>query len=208
MESVAVLPLLYLAPVQYYTKFFLYKEIYMQQAENYQKQSFRNRSNIYSANGKLSLSITIEKGRTPQIPYQSIKISYDEDWAKVHIRAIVSAYRASPFFEFYWDDYLPLFERKWDYLWDFNLGLHQLVLRDLGLSPKVKLVDNFAVPNMHNYLFLATAKGKTIPDALFTPKAYYQVFSDKSGFIPNLSILDLIFNEGPNAYAVLKESVK
>ena len=207
MITKAVLPLLYIAPVQYYSKFFLYKEILIQQHENYNKQSFRNRGSIYSANGKLALSIPIEKGRTPQLKYKTIAVSYVENWQKNHIRAIESAYRHTPFFEFYWDDYLPLYQTQFETLWELNLAFHKLVLRDIGLSPKVFFNDAFEVESADNYSFLANAKGNKLADIYFEPKEYYQVFSEKTGFLQNLSILDLIFNEGPNAYAILKASI-
>jgi hypothetical protein len=207
MQTKAVLPLLYLAPVQYYSKFFLFKEIAIQKKENYNKQSLRNRCTILSANGKLNLSIPIENGRTPLQEYSSVQIAYQEEWQKKHIRAIESAYRNTPFFEFYWDDYLPLFQKKHELLWDLNFNLHQLILRDIGFSYEIGFTENYENLEAQDCAFLAVAKGKTLPDVHFKAKSYYQVFSDKQDFEPNLCILDLIFNEGPNTFDVLKASV-
>ncbi len=203
----AVLPLAYLSPVSFFSKYFLYEKVIIEAQENYNKQSLRNRCNIYSANGKLGLNIPITKGRTPQQSYSEVLISFESNWQKNHIRAIEAAYRHSPFFEFYWDDFLPLYQQKTEKLWDFNLKLYQICLRNLGLSETILLSKSFKQnpEHTHHYHFLIQAKGKVLPDEYYHQIPYYQVFSEKQGFMSNLSILDLIFNEGPNAFLILQK---
>ncbi len=204
----AVLPLAYLASIQFFSKYFLYKKVYIEQFENYNKQSFRNRTYIYSANGKLALNIPIVKGRTPKQNYKDVRISYDENWQKKHIRAIEAAYKHSPFFEFYWDDFLPFYTQKWEFLWNFNLKLHKICLKNIGLSDEICLTERYMQSeDAHHYHFLIRAKGKKLSDEFYEEVPYYQVFSDKMNFIPNLSILDLLFNEGPNSYFILEKMV-
>jgi len=206
-KNEAVLSLAYLAPIQFFSKYFLYDKVYIEQFENYNKQSYRNRCEIYTANGKLVLNIPIIKGRTPKQDYKKVKISYDENWQKNHIRAIEAAYRHSPFFEFYWDEFLPFFQQKVEFLWDFNLNLHRLCLKNIGLNFHVDLSHSYRQNEEYIdlYHFLIRAKGNRLPDIHCAEVPYYQVFSDKDGFLPNLSILDLLFNEGPNSSTILSK---
>ena len=170
--------------------------------DNYQKQTYRNRMHIYSANGKLSLTVPVIFSQKNRQLYKDILISDDTNWKDLHWKSIQSTYLGSPFFEFYQDDLEPLYSSKHKYLLDFNFKCLEVVYDCL----------------QHPFEYsITTEYNKTINDCIdYRPivddrkevqqefKTYVQVFDDKHGFIPNLSILDLICNEGPNAMMYLE----
>lgn len=197
------------APVQSFTKFMLYEKVYLEQYENFPKQTWRNRYEILGANGKVPLVIPVVKGRGRKIKIRDLLISYDMDWQRNHWRTIFSAYHSSPFFEYYMDDIRPFFEKPWKYLFDFNIETLQTVCDLLELEISFQLTSDFeTVPEgTINLREAITPKIHKAPlDGHFLPEPYTQVFSDRFGFIPNLSILDLLFNEGPNSLNILQAS--
>ena len=176
--------------------------VYFEVCDNYQKQSYRNRTEIYGANGKLALTVPVSYTQKNRQLYKDVKIANEEQWQLQHLKSLQSAYSMSPFFEFYIDDLMPLFEEQFDYILDFNLKCFEVLLNSiqLNLTPK------------HTKTFEKEPTGKTDYRNLvkrnfevnsFQP--YTQVFTEKYGFIPNLSILDLLFNEGPNTELYLKQ---
>lgn len=197
------------APVQYYTKMLIYKDIYIEKYENFIKQTWRNRYSIPGGNGVIDLIVPVVKGRGPKILIKDLEISYDTDWQRNHWRTLFSAYNTSPYFEFYADDLLPFFKKKYRFLFDYNNEINLLICELLELENNIILTADFEkVPgNTLNYRERISPKEKTLPDPQFQPAPYTQVFSDKLGFIPNLSILDLLFNEGPNSYTLLEKSI-
>ena len=201
----------YFPPVQFFTKWLLFDEIYLEQHENFIKQTFRNRCEILGANGIIPLIVPVVKGRGKKVPVKDLLISYDTDWPRNHWRTIFSAYNSSPFFEFYQDDIHPFFEKKWKFLFDFNLAIMETLLELLELENQPVLTAGFeAVPqNTINFREILTPKKHKVPvDSKFHPQPYTQVFSGKFGFIPNLSILDLLFNEGSGSVMVLENSCR
>lgn len=198
----------YFAPVQYYSKFLAHPEIYIEQLENFHKQTYRNRCVVMGANGPVSLVVPVVKGRGRKILIKDLKISYDTLWQRIHWRTIFSAYSSSPFFEFYQFEIEPFYQKKWKYLLEMNLAINETICDLLGLDNTISLTKDFeAVPESAlNFREMISPKNKTQMDAGFRPKKYTQVFSEKYGFAPNQSILDLLFNEGPNAYSVLEAS--
>lgn len=189
----------------------MYQIVYIEQFENFPKQTYRNRYKISGANGMISLVVPVVKGRGRKIVIKDLQISYDTDWQRNHWRTIFSAYNSSPFFEYYQDDMRPFFEKKWKYLLDFNQKALHTLCELLELEPQLQLTTDFeAVPgDTLNLREAITPKShKAAPDAHFFPQLYTQVFADRFGFTPNLSILDLLFNEGPNSMNVLEASVR
>ena len=169
--------------------------------DNFQKQTNRNRMYIYSANGIQMLNIPIKHSKEKHQKYKDIAIENAFDWQKNHFKSLEASYRTSPFFEYFEDDILPIFQKKHTFLMDLNFELFQIVNSCLGIDlPFIKTEEFFhEVNNVVDLRILANGKkDKT------QIEPYTQVFDDKHGFINNLSILDLLFNEGRHAVDYLK----
>jgi len=209
MTKPVLLSTAYFAPIHFYARFLQHAEVYIEQYENFAKQTYRNRSVILGSNGPVSLVVPVIKGRGPKVLMKDLQISYDEQWQRNHWQTIVSAYNSSPYFEFYQDELAPFFQEKTKYLLDYNLKIHATICDFLEIEKPVTLTDDFekVPPGTLNLRDAISPKNKRNTDNAFSPKAYTQVFSGKFAFLPNLSILDLLFNEGPNAYTLLKLSI-
>ena len=169
--------------------------------DSYQKQTYRNRCYIYGANGKLSLNIPVNFSQKNRKKTEEIRIDNTSKWQSIHWKSIESAYKTSPFFEFYEDEFTKLFSSPKNFLLDFNLECIAVMNSCLGFHPVISKSDQFLkTTSESDYRFLVNARKESKIDTT----AYIQVFQDKHGFINNLSILDLLFNEGPNAISYLK----
>ncbi len=181
--------------------------------EHYVKRSYRNKCSILSANGVMALTVPLSRSSSDDADLthaamKDLKVSYDDNWRHVHWQSLVSAYNMSPFFEYYEDDIKPLFERKFDYLVDLNAEAMDIVNRLLMMDDVTINVSETYIPAQTVELDLRNQiTPKTHLDD-FCQKEYYQVFSEKYGFQPNLSILDLLFNLGPESRVVLRDSLK
>ena len=198
-------------PVQYLCKIIDLDSLYLEAQENYQKQSYRNRFRIYGANGPITLSIPIHKSRPLGTPIKEVTIDSSHRWKSVHHRAIQSCYRHSPFYEFYYDDFKAYWEKDWKYLYDLNLHILRTVLHVLELDIEIFETKEFTelVGNMkHDFRGRIHPKKSWNMDPEFKAMEYTQNFSDRYGFQANLSILDLIFQTGPDAVNVLRGSKK
>ncbi len=199
----------YFAPIKYFSKLAIYPEVFIEQHENFIKQTYRNRTVILGANGPVSLIVPVVKGREQKIKIKDLRISYDEEWQRTHWRTIFSAYNSSPFFEYYADDLEPLFRKKVTFLFDLNQQINETLLEILEIQIVPHLTKDFdkAPETFLNYREKISPKAhRNVVDPHFTAHEYTQVFSEKFGFIPDLSILDLLFNEGPSAHTVLQNS--
>jgi hypothetical protein len=207
-EAVA-LTTAYLPPVQYFTKLLSYGTVWLEQYDNYIKQTYRNRCIIAAPDGPLTLTVPVEKPDTVKCPMKDIRISDHGRWRHLHWNALVSAYENSPFFEYYADDFLPFYERRWTYLVDFNEELTAMLCRLIDLQPNIHRTREYLRPadNLSDMRDAIHPKHGWATDTAFTPHPYYQVFADKNGFLPNLSIVDLLFNMGPESLIVLHDSV-
>ena len=171
--------------------------------DNFLKQTYRNRAYIYGANGKQTLNIPVIHTQKNRQKYKDVKIFNEDNWQSNHWKSLISAYRTSPFFEYYEDEIKPLFETKPDSILDFNLKCFEVICDclQLDIEPmKTEVFQKEVDGDTTDYRYLVNAKKEQ--EQLFEP--YTQVFDDKHGFIPNLSILDLLFNEGPNALTYLE----
>ncbi|GAA4276319.1 WbqC family protein [Aquimarina mytili] len=177
--------------------------IVFENEDNYQKQTYRNRTYIYGANGKLLLTIPIKHtGKQGRQLYKDVRIENDFEWQTLHWKSLETAYRTSPFFEYYEDEFIFLFNKKKEFLLDFNYECMQAVFDCLQLeSGFTKTKEYIKTPKeIIDKRELVNAK-KEKP---YNLESYIQVFTEKQGFIPNLSILDLLFNEGTNALTYLE----
>lgn len=195
-NSEVLLSIAYLAPVEYFIVLANAKKVALEQYENYQKQTYRTRCKIASSNGIMELNIPVEKSVGSSI--RDIKISEHSDWQKQHWRSIETAYNSSAFFEYYSDDLKPFFEKKWVFLWDFNYELQQKIFELLEIKPEITFTTRYEIKPSDSVVdFRTTIHPKK--QAIFDVKRYYQVFEQKYGFIPHLSIIDLLFNMGNEA---------
>jgi len=188
----------YLAPVQYYSKLIAFDEIYLEMEENYPKQTYRNRCHIASSSGVQALTIPIEKAAALKTPTRDIRISNHGHWRHIHWNALMSAYNLTPFFEYYEDDFRPFYEKKYTFLIDFNEALRLIICDLLQIRPVIIPTTSYK-PTVENDFRQAITPRHPLPDDRFMPRPYYQVFRDKHGFLPNLSIVDLLFNMGPES---------
>lgn len=170
--------------------------------DNFQKQTNRNRMYIYSANGLQLLNIPVKHSKEDvHQKYRDVKIENDFNWQKQHFKSLEAGYRTSPYFEFFEDDIRPIFEKKHTFLMDLNLEIHEIVTDCLGIKiPYAKTEEYFKEPSQTDFRYLANGKkDENVFDS------YIQVFNEKHGFLNNLSILDLLFNEGRHAVDYLKK---
>ena len=191
----------YFAPIIQYVAIAKSKKIIFEVEDNFQKQTYRNRCYIYTANGKHLLNVPIQHNKGIKQKTKDVKIDYKDDWHKLHLKTLQTAYNSSPFFEFYIDDLLPLYEKKFTFLLDLNLMCHEFIIDALQLEVTTSKTTEFIKEsNYLDFRSLAIAKNQPKLDL----EKYYQVFNTNHGFISNLSILDLLFMEGPNALNYLE----
>lgn len=175
---------------------------------NYQKQSYRNRCKIATEAGVMTLSIPVEKP-SGKVLTRDVRISPHDNWQHLHWTAIESAYQSSPFFEFYQEDLRPFFEpQKFKYLYDFNIELQNTICNLLDIKPQVEFSKEYmqAQAGDVDLRELIHPKRPTVEEEKLLP--YYQVFSARHGFIPDLSIIDLLFNMGPESIFLLLDTPK
>lgn len=182
----------YLPNVHYLSQVINCENIIIEKHEHFVKQTYRNRCDIVTANGKLSLSIPLIKQADKEL-ISDKKISYAEDWQKQHWRTIVSAYKNSPYFEFFEDEFKPFYENKFEFLLDYNTALLHTILNILRIKKQVEFTQSFELNPTQIIDFRSLSE---IEKTEVVVRPYYQVFSDKLGFIPNVSCLDALFNIG------------
>ena len=191
----------YLPPLSYFSALLHAENVWLEACENYVKQSYRNRCRIAATNGIETLSIPVESRNGQKAPIRDVRISSHGNWQLTHWRAITSAYRNSPFFEYFEDDFRPFYEKRWTFLWDYNLDLLTLVLKLLDAQPKIQLTEKYDANPLDSNDLREIIHPKKEP--VFISKPYYQVFKNKHGFLTDLSIIDLIFNMGNEAILYL-----
>ena len=239
-----ILSTTYCGPVQWYQKLYRSDLVLMECHETFQKQTYRNRCVIATTNGPQTLTVPVERGTSPFI--RDIRISNHGNWRHQHWHALMSAYNESPFFDYYQDDFRPFFEKKYDFLYDFNMEICQKVCELIDIQPNIRetsfyrssgvqefrSADNSMrfsgskVASLSGFKDLTTSQPESNnlstcqlvnlsteiidlrsainpkhpdEDADFVARRYYQVYERKHGFQPNLSILDLLFNMGPES---------
>ena len=212
--TTALLQTTYFGPIQWYQKLYRYDRVIIEQYDSYQKQTYRNRCVIATANGVQALTVPVEHA-DDKILTKDLRISDHNQWRRVHWNALQSAYSESPFFDYYADDLRLFFERKYEFLIDFNEAIRQKVCELIDIHPNVSYSTEFTSDtnpqtstlrhqpsDIADFRTVINAK-HPLPDADFTPRSYWQVFQHKHGFLPNLSILDLLFNMGTESIFLL-----
>lgn len=189
----------YLPPISYFKALVRFDGIELEAYESWQKQSYRNRTYIYGPHGAMMLNIPIKNNENKSL-MGTVEISYETAWQNTHWQAIKTAYGSAPFFEVLGPDLEAFYKKPLNRLMDWNTELLNLILDWLQISPKVALSESWQpeVKNDFREAFHPKRKDQT------EFKTYPQVFSDEYGFIENLSVLDLLFNEGPAAFDYLK----
>lgn len=208
----ALLSSAYFGPVQWYQKLHRYDRCLIEQHDNFVKQTYRNRCIIPMTNGIQTLSIPVSCPQGSQLsktPMRDVRISDHGNWRHIHWNALCSAYGESPFFDYYQDDLRPFFERKWTFLFDFNMEIILKMVELLDIRPKISLTTAFLsdasmAENATENSLIDDFRDVIRPkhpglDSDFMARPYYQVYQQKHGFQPNMSILDLLFNEGNEA---------
>ena len=188
----------YLPSIQYMACIVTHKEVSLVTHNTYQKQTYRNRTEIYSPNGKLTLTIPIihRKSNSRQLD-EAVTIHYEKNWQKDHWKSLEASYRSSPFFEFYEDDFYPFFHKKFEKLMDFNITLIEKILSLIEAEVSIQLKEK----PTKEFIDLIIAK----PKKRIECPHYQQVFQSKHGFLNDLSVLDLLFNLGPQTLNYLKQ---
>lgn len=191
----------YFPSISHYAAMLQANEITFETDDNFQKQTNRNRMYIYSPNGLQMLNIPVKHSKNERQKFKDVRIENAFGWQKNHFKSLEAAYRTSPFFEFFEDDFRPIFENKHEFMMDLNFQIFDIINDCLGVDlPFTKTEEYFhEVNDKTDFRHLVNGKKDT-----FTNESYTQVFGEKHGFLPNLSILDLLFNEGRHAVEYLK----
>ncbi len=202
MKTIGLFSSYYFAPIEYYYYLTQYNSIIQDLHEHFVKQTYRSRCYILSPNGLQTLSIPLIRVKRKK-PFKDVKIAYDENWQKLHWKSFEAAYRSSPYFEYYEDEFEPIFNKKTNFLIDLNEEIHQKILSLIKLQINIEQTVTYhgKIDNAFDYRPTFTPKQKN--NTLNFPE-YIQVFNDRNPFEPNLSIVDLLFNEGPNSLNYLK----
>ena len=195
----------YFPNIQYFSKFLLNEEIIIEANEHYLRRTFRNRCEILSANGKINLQVPVRKKNNTAI--KDVLIDYASNWQKQHFKSLESAYQSSPFFEYIIDDFIFVFEKKEKFLFDLNYKIIDAVSKLIHLENKISFTKEYDKSYDNDFRDKIHPRNVNL-DNDFANIAYYQTFNDKFPFVPNLSILDLLFNEGNNASCILKKCVE
>jgi len=189
----------YLPPLEYISAISGANEILIENEETYLKQSYRNRCYILSAHGPQILTVPVYLGSAHKTLIKDIRIDYSKRWQQVHLRALISSYRSSAFFEYYFEDFEKIILRKSEYLLDLNSLALSTILRIINIPTPVEFTEVFEKDTGQDYDLRYRISPKKDKPGTTPEKEYYQVFGNKFGFIPGLSILDLIFNTGFDA---------
>lgn len=202
---VSLLASTYFGPVQWYQKLNQSDCCLIERHDHFVKQTYRNRCVIATTSGLQALTVPIERYEGAHCEMRDIRISDHGSWRHLHWNALQSAYGESPFFEFYADDLSPFFARRWEFLFDFNTAITRKMCELLDIHPQIAFTEAYASAEEEGVTdFRDAIRPKhPLPDDDFRPRRYYQVYEQKHGFQPNLSILDLLFNEGPEAVLYL-----
>ena len=208
-----ILPLTYLGNVQWFAHL-LVDDCTIDVDEYYLKQSYRNRTVIAAANGLMPLTVQVANANRPRMKMRDVKIDYSKRWQHQHWVSILSAYKSSPYFDFFGEEFAPFFERRYEFLIDWSADLCRTAMCAIGAGKELNISDRWinderAAEFDYDLRRAFSPKPRlAMPDERFSPQEYCQVFADRQPFAPNLSIIDLLFCEGPSAGAILRSCLR
>lgn len=202
MPQKILCPVTYWGPASYYRAWALADEGVMEGCENYTRQTYRNRCLIYGANGVIPLSVPVKRAAEPKVNIRDVEIDYSTPWQRLHLKTLVSAYRRSPYFEYYIDDLEDFFRTPHKLLFDYDMAAFSCMCGLLGMKPNVSCSDTYVKIPEEGVLDLREAFDPHLRADL---PAYEQVFSPRHGFESDLSILDVLFNLGPDSVEYLMQ---
>lgn len=197
MERKILISTAYLPPIEYFSLISQSDELFIEKEENYLKQTYRNRCYILSAHGAQSLSVPVYLGSLHKTPVKDIRIDYSKRWQQVHLGAMTASYNSSPYFEFFFENIEKIISKKNKFLLDLNSELTRTVLEILKLEKTISYTTIFEPVGIKEYDFRYKITPKK--ESGFVAKEYFQVFNSNKDFFSGLSIIDLIFNMGPEA---------
>jgi hypothetical protein len=201
-DNGAVFPMFYLPPVNYFSQLYHHRgNILIEREEHLIKQTYRNRAHIYSPDGVLALTVPVIKGSKIHTKVKEVKISYDFKWQRLHWLSLQACYRRSAYFEYYEDGFARFYEDKFDYLFDYNEALLNMLLSMAKIKAEISFTNEYRPVYDDRVDYRHSFSAKKEIDAVQKP--YFQVFEERHGFIKNLSIVDLLFNQGPQTLGYL-----
>lgn len=200
MPGKVLLSTAYLPPAGYFCQIKNADKVLIEREENYIKQTFRNRCSILAPDGILNLSVPVRKGPSVKTPLKTVEIDYTKRWQQVHLRALISSYSSASYFQYYFDAFEQAISSNHRFLFDLNMELLHLVMKILKINKEVRCTSVFETAGNEAYDFRYSITPKKRSD--YSARKYVQVF-DKGDFVPGLSIIDLIFNKGPESAAFL-----
>ena len=191
---VPTLTIAWFPPTEYFALLAKYSSVYIEACENYQKQSYRNRCRIYAADGPQALNFPVRhRDGTFNLPIREIEVDYSTPWVEKAERCIETAYRSSAFFEYYRDELFAILDAHPATLWELDMRIIRFFLDRIGLRTELVPTTEFAAEHVD----IHPKRPNAILQENGLDRPYYQVFADRHGFVPNLSVMDLLFNEGP-----------
>ena len=202
-DNGAVLPMFYLPPVQYFMLLNRHKQnILIEQEEHLVKQTYRNRAHIYSPDGVLSLVVPVIKGSKVHTKMKDVRISYDFDWQRLHWLSLQACYRRSAYFEYYEDDFARFYKDRFEFLFDYNRQLLEMLLNMIKIKADISFTKEYHSVYIDQVDYRSGFSTKKEP--LLQQKPYFQVFEERHGFLNNLSVVDLLFSQGPQTVNYLQ----
>lgn len=197
IEKGAVFPMFYLPPVEYFVQLNKHKPtIVLEKEEHFPKQTYRNRANIYSPDGALTLTVPVVKGSKKHTKVKDVKISYEFNWQRIHWLSLQACYRSSAYFEYYEDELAGFYHQQFPFLFDYNEQLLSFLLKATKIKAELTYTKSYEAiyPDLEDFRTSINPKTETCIDQ----KPYFQVFEERLGFLKNMSIADLLFNQGPH----------